>query len=208
MYLYRVKRSKEDAEQTRQAILAAALGVFNEKGYERATLDDIAKRAGATRGAVYHHFDNKVDVYKTLLLESGRKSVDLIPQAIAEGGTFLEVMQRIFVRQLRAIDGDPALRAEALFALRGDYASIDDVRVAVEERHAAAMATLIQAFAEAQAGGVVRDDLAPRDIARAFFAMQNGLLFLSSLPTSHDAIESSADALARVFIAGIGRHAP
>jgi AcrR family transcriptional regulator len=198
-----MKRSKADAARTRETVLAAALAVFTAKGYQRTTLDDIAARASTTRGAVYHHFENKAAIYEALLLESGRKSSELIPQAIAEGGTFLEIIARVFTRQLAQIDTDPTLRAEALFALRGDFASIDSVRLAVERRHHEAMTMLTQAFAEAQAGGVVRADLAPRDVARAFVSLQNGLLFLSSLPTSRDAISASAEALARVFVAGI-----
>ena len=47
------RKCKEDAEKTRQAVLESALDVFSEKGYAKATFDEIAARAGFTKGAVY-----------------------------------------------------------------------------------------------------------------------------------------------------------
>ncbi len=198
-----MKRTKDDAARTRKDILAAALSVFTNKGFERTTLDDIARSAGTTRGAIYHHFKNKAEVYHTLLLESGRKSSDVIPLAIAEGGTFLEIIQRIFSRQLLQLDQDPTLRSEAIFTLRGDYASVESVRIVIEAQSAAVIAQLTQAFAEAQAGGEVRTDIAPLDIARAFNALQAGLIHVTRLPGQEKAISESTLAVTRIFAAGI-----
>jgi len=64
-----VRKSKEDAEKTRQAILEAALDVFSEKGYAKTTFDEIALRAGFTKGAVYWYFRNKADLVAALIVE-------------------------------------------------------------------------------------------------------------------------------------------
>ncbi len=47
---------------TRQAILTAAAGVFEERGYRAATISEILARAGVTRGALYFHFPSKEDL--------------------------------------------------------------------------------------------------------------------------------------------------
>ncbi|ACS79405.1 TetR family transcriptional regulator [Maridesulfovibrio salexigens] len=60
------RKTKEEAEKTRQALLASAFKVFNEKGYAKTTLQDIAEDAGVTRGAVYWHFKNKTDLFEKL----------------------------------------------------------------------------------------------------------------------------------------------
>ena len=57
-----VRKTKEDTEQTRLAIMEAALQTFYEKGFSRTTFDEIAKRIDMTKGAVYWHFRNKADV--------------------------------------------------------------------------------------------------------------------------------------------------
>lgn len=64
-----MKRSKEEAEQTRQAILSAALEVFYTRGVTRASLQEVATAAGVTRGAVYWHFRDKSHLYMTLYEE-------------------------------------------------------------------------------------------------------------------------------------------
>lgn len=60
------RRTKEEALETRRCIMDAAVEVFFEKGVANATLNDIASRAGVTRGAVYWHFKNKLDVFDAL----------------------------------------------------------------------------------------------------------------------------------------------
>ena len=47
-----MRRTKVEAEQTRDAIIAAAIPVFLERGFSRATFEEIARTAGVTRGAV------------------------------------------------------------------------------------------------------------------------------------------------------------
>lgn len=60
------KRRKEDAQETRERILDAAVTVFHEYGVARPSLTEIAELAGVTRGAVYGHFRNKADLFNAL----------------------------------------------------------------------------------------------------------------------------------------------
>jgi AcrR family transcriptional regulator len=56
-------------EVRRAEVLEAALQVFTELGYERATLQDVADRAGVTKGALYHYFDSKTELFLELMRE-------------------------------------------------------------------------------------------------------------------------------------------
>ncbi|WP_193164192.1 TetR family transcriptional regulator [Microbulbifer hainanensis] len=60
------KRRKEDAQETRERILDAAINVFHEHGIARPSLTEVAELAGVTRGAVYGHFRNKADLVNAL----------------------------------------------------------------------------------------------------------------------------------------------
>lgn len=62
-----VRRTKADAEATRDQLLDAAQTVFYEKGVAGASLAEVAKEAGLTRGAIYWHFEDKVDLFNALL---------------------------------------------------------------------------------------------------------------------------------------------
>ena len=60
------RKTKEGAEETRACILKAARSLFSTQGVSGATLTDVAKMAGVTRGAIYWHFDNKEDLLMSL----------------------------------------------------------------------------------------------------------------------------------------------
>lgn len=61
-----VRRTKEEALETRNRIMEAAVEVFFAKGVANAALNDIAVQAEVTRGAIYWHFKNKLDVFDAL----------------------------------------------------------------------------------------------------------------------------------------------
>lgn len=58
-----VKKTREDALATREALLAAALQTFRERGVAHTRLSDVAARAGVTRGAIYWHFKDKAELF-------------------------------------------------------------------------------------------------------------------------------------------------
>jgi TetR/AcrR family acrAB operon transcriptional repressor len=61
-----VRKTKEDAELTRQQIIDAAREVFLVRGVSRSTMEHIATQANVTRGAVYWHFKNKTEIFHAL----------------------------------------------------------------------------------------------------------------------------------------------
>ncbi len=63
-----VRRTKAEAEITRQQILDAAEQVFAEKVVLQTTMTDIGTAAGVSRGAVYWHFQSKLDVFNAMLM--------------------------------------------------------------------------------------------------------------------------------------------
>uniref|UniRef100_A4XYP6 Transcriptional regulator, TetR family n=1 Tax=Ectopseudomonas mendocina (strain ymp) TaxID=399739 RepID=A4XYP6_ECTM1 len=62
-----VRRTKEEAQATRAQILDAAEQVFHAQGVSRASLAEVAKAASVTRGAIYWHFENKIDLFQAML---------------------------------------------------------------------------------------------------------------------------------------------
>jgi AcrR family transcriptional regulator len=54
-------------EQTQAKILDAALAIFSEQGFEKAQLEEVAARAGYTRGAIYAHYSSKEDLFLALM---------------------------------------------------------------------------------------------------------------------------------------------
>jgi AcrR family transcriptional regulator len=71
----------QHAEATRRALLDAARKLFTAKGYEASGVDEIAAAAGATRGAVYHHFKGKRELLLALLDEVQGELVQSVARA-------------------------------------------------------------------------------------------------------------------------------
>jgi AcrR family transcriptional regulator len=65
----RPRASEQTPEGSRTRLLEAAAGVFARRGYERATIDEIARAAGLSKGTVYWNFDSKEELFLALLEE-------------------------------------------------------------------------------------------------------------------------------------------
>lgn len=61
-----MRKTKVEAQKTRNYLLKAALDTFYTRGVSRSSLNEIAQTAGVTRGALYWHFKNKEDLFEGL----------------------------------------------------------------------------------------------------------------------------------------------
>src|SRR5919199_3104486 len=57
---------EEHAEATRAALVASARALFAERGYAAVSVEQIVRRARVTRGALYHHFEDKSDLFRAV----------------------------------------------------------------------------------------------------------------------------------------------
>lgn len=110
------RRTKEEAQQTRETILMAALDIFCEKGYTRTTFDEIAKKINLTKGAVYWHFRNKPDIVKALIIESFERNQTAINQEISEVKT-LDDLLRHFKYSAHIVKTTPIFRQCLFFII-------------------------------------------------------------------------------------------
>ena len=97
------RKCKEDAEKTRQAVIESALDVFSEKGYAKASFDEIAAGAGFTKGAVYWYFRNKADLVSALIVEYMERKRYELSKNIPEGDTLEDLLDyfTLWARVLR-----------------------------------------------------------------------------------------------------------
>lgn len=200
-----MRRTKDEAAVTRSAVLKAALAVFSRKGYAAATLEDIAKAADVTRGAIYWHFKSKADLYNTLTGELSARGADLVQQAVAEGGTLLEILRRIFVRQCTLIEEDREARAVMELALSrtGSDPEVEAGRKKQIEAGSALIEGIAGAMQQGIIQGVLRSDLVPADMARAFLAFENGAIQLWLTSPKSFSLKQSAESFAEILISGL-----
>ncbi|MCR9138236.1 MAG: TetR/AcrR family transcriptional regulator [Alphaproteobacteria bacterium] len=118
------RRSNEErTRQTRAALIVAARSLFLEKGFAETSTPEIVKAAQVTRGALYHHFDDKIDLFRSVILSEAetvadeieaRTSTEMAPlEAMIQGAeAYFDAMSAPGRAQLMLIDG-PAILGHA-----------------------------------------------------------------------------------------------
>ncbi len=74
------ERKEREKEQRRQSIVEAAETVFFSKGFEKATMDDVAEEAELSKGTLYLYFNSKEDLYAVII----KKGITILHQLFAE----------------------------------------------------------------------------------------------------------------------------
>lgn len=106
------RKTKQQAQATRQHILDAAIREFSAKGVSNTSLNDIAIAAGVTRGAIYWHFKNKSDLFNEVWTKTESKISELELQYQAKfPNDPLRVLREILIYILIALVKDPRRRA-------------------------------------------------------------------------------------------------
>jgi AcrR family transcriptional regulator len=84
---------QQRGESTRNSILNASVKLFSERGFNAASVDDICAEAGVSKGAFYHHFKSKHDLFMALL-DSWLRNID---KAIEGAGdvSVLDALERV-----------------------------------------------------------------------------------------------------------------
>lgn len=196
-----MKRTKEEAAATRDAVLRAALEVFGDRGYTAATLADVAERANVTRGAVYHHFADKADLFVSTVGEYWTIVEEPLWSALDGGDAPLLRVRRFLATYLEAAGRDERLsllleimtvRAEALPELEAGMTDKQDALELWVER----LSTVIKQEPEA-----LRDDLTPDSAAMLAVTQVTGVtttwLLAPAVCRPADVADTVADAWLR-----------
>ena len=80
------------SEGAREALVAAARREFAERGFEGTTTEDVLERSGVSKGAMYHHFHGKRDLFEAVYIQVEDESVARLVEG-AEGETPLEIIR-------------------------------------------------------------------------------------------------------------------
>jgi TetR/AcrR family acrAB operon transcriptional repressor len=200
-----MKRTKEEAAITRENLLQAGLAVFGRKGFEAATLEDVAREAGVTRGAIYWHFGSKTELFNALMEKYSSRGSDILQRAATEGGNFNDILRRVFTWMLLAVETDSELRSMMEISLfkTGYISGSEDWHVRQVENSRALVDAVAGAMKQGIEAGELRRDLDPIVAARAFLAYQNGIIYLWLSDPSSFTLGVYADQLADIYLKGV-----
>ncbi|TDB05059.1 TetR family transcriptional regulator [Halomonas marinisediminis] len=171
------RRTKAEAAATREALLDAAEEVFLEKGVARTSLEQIARHAGMTRGAVYWHFKNKADLFQAMLCRVRMPFQELIAE-IAEPSLMerpLEAIRLAIQNGFERLEQPRHRRVHAILVHHCEvFGDIDPLAMQNEMANEACGA-LTDHFTCAARLGQLREDLSPENAAELMQALLGGL---------------------------------
>lgn len=173
------RRTKAEAEQTRQKILKAALDVFVEKGYERATFEDVAVRIGLSKGAVYWHFKSKPDLFTEVVADMTAMHDKQIARVLPEPVS-LDGLVAHFIERARLIVEQPRSRKYFQMMLRQDWpaAKFIPIKRRLRESGAGPLELIEKTLKALQNEGEIRKDADIATPAAALGSMWLGAMKL------------------------------
>ena len=125
-----IRRRRKDARPSE--ILAAALALFGEKGFAATRLEDVAARAGISKGTVYLYFPTKEDLFRAVLRQDLLPNIEAMEAEIAgHTGPASELLRRIAQRLRHVLTTDLTIIPKLVLAESGNFPAI--ARIYAEE---------------------------------------------------------------------------
>ncbi|WP_145561413.1 multidrug efflux transporter transcriptional repressor AcrR [Yersinia bercovieri] len=201
------RKTKQQAEETRQQILDAAVREFSAHGVSGTSLTDIAAAAGVTRGAIYWHFKNKVDLFNEIW-ELSESKIDQLESEyqIKYPDNPLRILREILIYVLVSTREDCRRRAlmEIVFhkcEFVGEMSSLHDARKVLDLASYERIEAVLQGCIDAHQLPANLDTCCAAIIMRAYITglMENWLFMPESFDIKQEApilIDAYLDMLA------------
>ena len=192
-----MRRTKEEAEQTRQAIMAAAVDLFAERGYAHTSLEQIAKAAAVTRGAIYWHFKNKAEIYDALHEQLYLPVTCQLLQGLElEQADPLQQLEDTCVRLLLDLEADQA-KQKTLKLFLGTWmycAELNDLLDKHRAKKEESLSLFAHFFERAQRKKLLSDSADPKLLTLSLRCYMKGIIvefldYPEGMPLKHEAVK-------------------
>ena len=187
--------------ETRETLIAVGLRLLTTQGYAATGLQQIVAEAGVPKGSFYNHFASK-EAYCAAVLS--RYMDVLMPrlEGVEGRGDPLVTVRRLHEGLLAVLD----LRPGSLSCMLGALATeVDDSSAALRAAMAHGIERWLSAyevlFAEGQARGQVRNDIAARQLAELFWNQWQGALAQMRVRGSTESLKASLEAMLTTLLA-------
>ena len=94
-------------QETRRLILDAAFDVFGKLGYGEASVDSILSEAGLSKGAFYHHFASKEELFRALLEDRVRRCAGRMSDAVSGASSLHDAIKRLAAAGIDSFESEP-----------------------------------------------------------------------------------------------------
>jgi AcrR family transcriptional regulator len=191
-------------ELTRTALIDSAMEVFGRRGFEGASLDEIAENAGFTRGAIYKNFASKEELFFAVMDHFNEKAIAAFDDQL--GGDFTHLDFSALAHTWRRLQGEwiKPLDAEfELYALRHP-----EVRERLRTHHQETIDRVSAFIEEQQVASHLSLPYSPRLLAEMFFAATIGIARFAESDERADEMFQLLLEISTKGLLGQSEHAP
>ena len=193
-----IRDLQDRAKATRDAILSGAASVFEELGYGRASLSQVAERAGVTKGALYFHFQSKDELARAVIAEQHRfftaGNASVLSQALPPLESMILLCRTFALNLLQ----NPIVRAGTRLTLEASIFH-EDVRQPYQDW----VDVMGRLAAQAQGRGQIRRDIDAAAFARLVVASLTGVQIMSSVLTGRDDLVERVEQMWELMLPGV-----
>jgi TetR/AcrR family transcriptional regulator, transcriptional repressor for nem operon len=170
--------TERNAEQTRTRILEAAREEIFQNGYQGMRIDSILQKTNLAKGALYHHFPNKLALGYAVVDEVLMGHFQSVWQEyFQQHKDPLTTLQQMFVCKAESFQNAVSFNGCPMNNLNQEMAAIDDgFHQRLEKVFENAHMTIVNALKEGQINGIVRKDIDPVKISMFIFSSYQGIM--------------------------------
>ena len=200
------RRTKEEAQVTREKILDAAEVVFHDKGVAHASLEEIAAQAQVTRGAIYWHFKDKAELFDAMMQRVALPVEGMLEcGGCVENARPLEVLRRATIDVLMRTARDARMQRVMDIAYHkceyvGDAACVRDRHIASQQE---CLRTIESAFRACIRAGELPATVKAREAAIGTLSLVSGLIANWVLAPTTFSLERHAESLVDSYFRGL-----
>jgi len=174
------RKTKEEAQKTYHLLLDSAAMLFAQQGVSHTTLNDIARQASLTRGAVYWHFENKEDVIKGLWERDAAPTLEIFLQALSSptptDGTrhFSETIKQM----LKVVVNNPKVSQAVRIVLNSAESTTHQtaLQIYLEEKATRIYQSILDALIHLENRAQLNPQYTPQLLAAALWSYLHGLV--------------------------------
>lgn len=171
-----MKRTKEEAQQTKEQLLTSAKRLFTTKGFSATSITDIVQDAGLTRGAAYWHFKNKDEIFIAVVEQALNDMMEEKERALSETSfTPREKLQAMLSLPLR-MSTEYAL-VNGVASLLPTYPQLSELEQKVQSRKKNLKESIRLFLEEGEQRGILSFKEDPETTTKMFFLLFEGLYF-------------------------------
>jgi len=153
-----------------ESLLRVAVEVFNERGYDGTSMEDLAARLGITKSSIYHHVSGKAELLRLAVDRALNALFAVTAEPAATTGPAIDRLEHVVRRSVQVL-ADELPYVTLLLRVRGNTAA---ERAALQRRRELDR-VVSRLVAEAEAAGDVRPDVDPALTGRLLFGLVNSL---------------------------------